>query len=85
MQFVLTDAVRDALVRYRSSAMSGRDVRKTRALGSMMRKMPERRGPGDGVTPVSGERSRFLPFGNMTEAHADELAHLGAEVEIAAA
>lgn len=50
----------------------------------MMRKTPERRGPGDGVTPVSGKQSRFLPFGNMTEAHADELAHLGAEVEIAA-
>lgn len=50
----------------------------------MMRKTPERRGPGDGVTPVSGKRSRFLPFGNMTEAHADEPAHLGAEVEIAA-
>lgn len=85
MQFVLTDAVRDALVRYRSSAMSGRNVRKTRVFGSMMRKTPERRGPGDGVTPMLGKQSRFLPFGNMIEAHADELAHLGAEVEIAAA
>lgn len=56
-----------------------------RVFGSMMRKTPERRGPGDGVTPVSGKWSSFLPFGNMTEAHADELAHLGAEVEIAAA
>lgn len=64
--------------------LAGRDVRKTRALGSMMRKTPERRGPGDGVTPMSGKQSRFLPFGNMVEAHADELAHLGAEVEIAA-
>lgn len=50
----------------------------------MMRKMPERRGPGDGMTPMSGKWSRFLPLGNMVEAHADELAHLGAEVEIAA-
>lgn len=56
-----------------------------RVFGSMMRKAPERRGPGDGVTPVSGKWSRFLPLGNMVEAHADELAHLGAEVEIAAA
>lgn len=63
----------------------GRMYANMRVFGSMMRKTPERRRPGDGVTPVSGKRSSFLPFGNMTEAHADELAHLGAEVEIAAA
>lgn len=51
----------------------------------MRRYRPNVGRPGDGVTPMLGKQSRFLPFGNMIEAHADELAHLGAEVEIAAA
>lgn len=85
MQFVLTDAVQDALARHRSSAMSGRDVRKYACFRLYDAKNARTSGPGDGVTPMSGKRSRFLPFGNMTEAHADEPAHLGAEVEIAAA